>query len=207
MPYENEGHISLNGKEYIVQPETHTKQIQTPFNPRFGTGQEGFGDLSFFSYEAMEDFQGGNGQENFIIANQFFTSEGVDVTKENELKLAPEIEVVAEINGPLKEHLINPIEQEDAWPQIIEWLGKAIIFNDRIEFDSGGIEFLEVFDTEVLSNQVIGTDPSGTNGTITNDLRAEIINISKPAGLPGDIIFVKVKFKKPEIIPARVKAR
>ena len=37
------------------------------------------------------------------------------------------------------------------------------------------------------------------NGTITNDLRAEIINISKPSGLPGDIIFVKVKFKKPEI--------
>lgn len=199
MPFEKKAHVRLNNKYYVVQDETHTKQLQTAFNSRFGVGDPGFGDLSFFSYEAMEDFSGGNGQENFVVSNRFLDSDGVDVTKEGELKLAPDIELVTTINGPEKEHLNDPVEQEDAWPQIIEWLGRAIIFNDKIEFDSGGLEFLEVFDTDVLRDRVISTDPSGTNGVVTNDARAEILSISKPHGLPGETITVRVQFKRPEV--------
>ena len=193
------GHVSIKGLEYVLQEETYQRQLQTPFNPRFSTGDPSFGDLSFAQYLAMTDWSGGTGQEIFDVNNQFFDSEGVNVTKSKEIKLAPRIDFITEVNGPQQEHLNRPVEDEDAWPQIIEWLGRAVIFNDRIESDSGGTEFLEVFETEIIQDKVLGDDPSGTRGTITNSTGAEIISISKPYGVPGDVITVTVKFKKPEL--------
>lgn len=193
------GHVALNGLELVIQEETYVKQLQTPFNPRFSTGDPSFGDLSYFQYLAMEDWSGGSGQDVFIVSNRFADSENIDVTVAGELKLAPAVVDVFSVNGPWAEHLNRPEVQENSWPQIIEWLGQPIIYNDRIEYDSGGVEFLEVFDTEVLQDRVISNGPSGTTGVITNDTRAEIVNISKVAGLPGDSVLVTVKFKTPTI--------
>lgn len=190
------GHIALNGLEYVLQEETYQQQLQTPFNPRFSTGEQSFGDLSFFQYLAQEDWSGGNGQLTFDVSNQFMESEGMDVNTPGELKLAPKVEFVTNINGPQKEQFNRPVEQEDAWPQIIEWLGRAIVFNDRVEADAGGVDFLEVFETDVQQDKVINKDPSGTSGSITNDTRAEILSISRTSGLPGDLINVSVRFKR-----------
>lgn len=192
------GHVSLNGLELVIQDATYTKQLQTPFNPRFSTGEPNLGDLSFFQFLSMEDFSGGSGQEIFTVNNRFSDSENIDVTAPGELKLAPLIEPVISVNGPQQEHLNRPVEDEDAWPQIIEWLGKAVVFNDKIEFDAGGVEFLEVFETEIVQDEVINKDLTGTAGVITDDTRAEILDISRPFGLPGDTILVKARFTNPE---------
>ena len=209
------GHIALNGREYVIQEETYQQQLQTPFNPRFSTGDQGFGDLSFYQYLAQVDWSGGSGQLVFDVTNQFLDSEGVDITLSNGpdvhnnggIKLAPKVEYVMAVNGPQAEQFNRPVEQEDAWPQIIEWLGRAIIFNDRIEHDAGGVDFLDVFDTDITQDHIINTDNSNTAGVITNDTsggtslgsasqktRAEILEISKPQGLPGDLVNVKVQF-------------
>lgn len=201
------GHIALNGIEFVLQDETYKQQLQSPFNPRFSSGDQSFGDLSFFQYLAMKDWSGGEGQEIFEVDNQFFDSEGVDVTTPGELKLAPKIIRLADVNGPQKEHLDRPVEEEDAWPQIIEWLGNAVVFNDKIEYDAGGTEFLEVFDTEIIQDRVLNRDQSSTAGNITNDTsggdsqgtstqktRCEILSISKSQGLPGDTIQVTARF-------------
>lgn len=188
------GHIALDGIDYAIAENTYIKQVQTPFNNRFSTGDQSVGDLSFFQFLSMDDFSGGNGQEVFEITNQYFDSDGVDVTTPQELKLAPKIEKLASVNGPQHEHLNEPVEDEDGWPQVIEWLGKAVIFNDRIEHDAGGVEFLEVFETDVLRDRVTNKDTSGNAGVITNEANAEIMDISKVEGLPGDTIKVKVKF-------------
>ncbi len=193
------GHVALNGLELVIQDETYLKQLQTPFNPRFSTGDPNLGDLSYFQYLSMEDWSGGSGQDIHIVSNRFDDAENMDVTTPGELKLAPYVDYVESLNGPEAEHLNRPDVQEDAWPQIIEWLGQAIIYNDRIEYDAGGVEFLEVFDTEVLQDKVIGHDASGTSGVKTPDTRAEIVDISKVAGLPGDTVLVTVKFKNPAI--------
>lgn len=147
----------------------------------------------------MEDWSGGEGQESFSATNRFSESDGIDVTTLGEIKLAPLVQFVKELEGPEAEHISDAVEDEVAWPQIIEWLGKLVIYNDRLEFDGGGLEFLEVFETDILQDQVIGTDTSGSAGVTTNDTRAEILSISKPFGLPGEIIEVTVKFKKPEL--------
>lgn len=193
------GHVSINGLEYVLQDETYVQQLQTPFSPRFSTGQGDFGDLSFFQYLAQTDWSGGNGQQIFDVSNRFNESEGVDSNKPNELKLAPHIEFITPVNGPQAEQFNRPVEQEDAWPQIIEWLGRAVIYNDRIEADSGGVDFLDVFETDIAQDRVVNQDSSGTSGNITNDTRAEILSISKPYGLPGDLITVSVRFKKIEL--------
>lgn len=147
----------------------------------------------------MQDWSGGEGQETFEATNRYSKSDGLDVTTPGEIKLAPFVEFVKEIEGPEAEHVADAVEDEDAWPQIIEWLGRAIIYNDKIEFDVGGVEFLEVFETDIIQDRVINDDTSGTAGIITNDTRAEILSISKTSGRPGDIIEVTVKFKKPEL--------
>jgi len=199
------GHVSLNFNEYILVDKTYRKQLQTAFNPRFSTGDPSYGDLSFFQFLAMEDFSGGNGQEIFNINNRFAESEGIDVTTKEEFKLAPKIEKVADVNGPQHEHLNEPVENEDAWPQVIEWLGKAVFYNDRIEFDSGGTEFLEVFETEIVKDKILNKDTSGLPSTVSNDIKAKITNISKTSGLPGDTLTVTVEFGSNSDVSKRIR--
>lgn len=200
MPSTLPGIIALDGVEYAIVDNTYIKEVQTPFNNRFSTGDPGTGDLSFFQFLAMDDFSGGNGQVIFTIPNQFLQSDGVDVTTPPELAkplmLAPKMALVANINGPQHEHLDEPIEDEDAWPQIIEWLGKAVIFNDRVEFDAGGVDFLDVYETDVTKNQVINRDTTGTAGIKTADTHAKIIDITAVDGLPGDVFKVTAQFSK-----------
>lgn len=193
------GHVALNGREYVLQDETYQQQLQTPFNPRFSTGDPNYGDLSFFQYLVMQDWSGGEGQETFEATNRFSASDGVDVTVPGEIRLAPLVEFVKAIEGPEAEHVSDAVEDEEAWPQIIEWLGRAIIYNDKIEFDVGGVEFLEVFETDILQDQVVGRDTSGQAGVITNDTRAEILSISKTNGRPGDLVTISVRFSQIEL--------
>lgn len=201
MPSTTPGVITLNGKPYVILDETYSQQLQTPFNPRFSTGQPNVGDLTFFQFISMADWSGGNGQEIFEgdDTNKFFDSERIDVTESGKLKLAPQVEFVTSIRGPENEAVQSAVEQEDAWPQIIEWLGQAIVFNDTIDHDDGGLGFLEVYDTTIIADEVISTDTSGQAGDITNDTRAEIVEVSKYQGLPGDTFTVTVKYKKPNL--------
>lgn len=194
MASANPGQVALNGVDYAIVENTYTKQTQQPFNARFSTGDPSLGDLSFFQFVSMEDFSGGNGQEILEITNRFFDSDGIDVSTPGELKLAPKIEFVAAVNGPQHEHLNEPVEDEDAWPQVIEWLGQAVIFNDRIEFDAGGVDFLSVFETDITKDKVINHDTSGTSGVKTSDTHAQILDITKIEGLPGDTFKITAKF-------------
>ncbi len=191
------GHLALGAIEMVIVDETYFKELQTPFNPRFSTGEPKTGDLSFFQYITMEDWSGGSGQEVFVVNNRFNDSENIDVTKAGELKLAPLIEQLTTINGPQHDHLNRPVEDEDGWPQITEWLGQAVIFNDQTEFDGGGVEFLEVYETDVIQESVVGSDINGTGGVIANDTRATILSISNNQGLPGQSVQVKVRFFSP----------
>lgn len=199
------GNIVLGGQSYVIQEGTYFQQLQNPFSPRFATGENDYGDLSYFQYLSMIDFSGGEGQKEFLVSNQFLESENIDVTRPGEFKLTPAIKKLADINGPEKEHLATPIEDEDAWPQIVEWLGRSVIFNDKIEYDGGDVSFLEVFETDIVEDQVINTDGNaeagvktsvsgGGLGSVNQKTSAEIVSIDRVQGFPGETVKVTARF-------------
>ena len=62
-------------------------QPQRPFNPRFSTGDPGFGDLSFWQFLAQEDFSGGNGQRIFSDKTKYLRATGWDVRNRDGLSV------------------------------------------------------------------------------------------------------------------------
>lgn len=71
-----QGHVSLNGKTYVLIEESYEKRAQQPFSARFATGDPGYGDLSFWQFLKQETWDGGNGQETFLTTNKIYQSVG-----------------------------------------------------------------------------------------------------------------------------------
>lgn len=69
-------HCKLDGKGYVLVDESYSVQPQRPFNPRFSSGDPGFGDLSFWQFLSQESFTGGEGQEIFATVNEYMKSSG-----------------------------------------------------------------------------------------------------------------------------------
>lgn len=60
--------------------ESYEKRAQQPFSARFATGDPGLGDLSFWQFQGMKDFDGGQGQEIFQTLSKLKGTVGWDLT-------------------------------------------------------------------------------------------------------------------------------
>lgn len=72
-------HVKIDGKGYILLDESYAIQPQTPFNPRFSTGDPSYGDLSYWQFLNQKSFIGGQGQENFSDLTKYWQSVGWNI--------------------------------------------------------------------------------------------------------------------------------
>lgn len=72
--------IKINGGGFVLIEESYRRQPQQPFSARFATGDPGYGDLSFWQFQGMKDFDGGQGQEIFQTLSKLKGTVGWDLT-------------------------------------------------------------------------------------------------------------------------------
>lgn len=77
MPATSKYHITLNGEGYTLLEESRRRQVQTPYVARFATGDPSVGDLSFWQHVYQDQFNGGVGQEKFLVKNRTFRTLGM----------------------------------------------------------------------------------------------------------------------------------
>lgn len=76
MPATAKYDIQIDSKGYTLLQESYRRQAQTPFTPRFSTGDPSAGDLTFWQYIGMEQFNAGIGQGAFDIKSKGWHSSG-----------------------------------------------------------------------------------------------------------------------------------
>ena len=76
MPATSKYHVTLNSEGYTLFEESRRRQVQTPYVARFSTGDPSAGDLSFWQHIYQDQFNGGAGQDKFILKNKYFRSYG-----------------------------------------------------------------------------------------------------------------------------------
>lgn len=58
--------VAINGQGYVLPANGYAKKDAPVFIPRFGTGEEGLGDLSLFKTWDQLDYSGGHFQDNYV---------------------------------------------------------------------------------------------------------------------------------------------
>jgi len=91
-------HIFLDSKGYILLDESYALQSQTPFNPRFSTGDTSYGDLSYWQFLNQASFIGGQGQENFNDTTKYWQSVGWNI-RNGKPKIASQLENLSLTNA------------------------------------------------------------------------------------------------------------
>ena len=166
MANEKAYHVSINGKGYILLDESYAVQPQRPFNPRFSTGDPGFGDLSFWQFFAQDGFEDGMGQEVFDAVKKYFHAMGFD-TRSGKAKLGPALEVVANFGGsgaPQKTaaNLLNGTNaftsrKQYHYPKVIEFNGDIYVcFYHSNANDGVGAPIAAFTRTSVVSQSTSG---------------------------------------------------
>lgn len=69
-------HVKLNSNGFILVEGSYVKRSQQAFNPRFSTGDPGYGDLSFWQFIRQGNWRGGAGADVFASDGKYKESVG-----------------------------------------------------------------------------------------------------------------------------------
>jgi len=88
-------HVYLDYEGYIIDPTSYRTFPAPLMGTRFATGRSAYSNLDFWQVGALTDFTKGINQKFLVDPSQYYYSEGIDVSKEGEIKLERDLVSVA----------------------------------------------------------------------------------------------------------------
>ena len=88
--------VNLDYSGYIIDPTSFRSFPAPLMGSRFATGRMAYQNLDFWQVGALTDFTKGINQKFLVDPSQYYYSEGVDVSKEGEIRLERELENLAD---------------------------------------------------------------------------------------------------------------
>lgn len=84
--------VYLDYKGYQIEPRSYRVFPAPLMGSRFSTGRTAYSNLDFWQIGALTDFTKGINQKFLVDPSRYFLSEGIDVSKEGELRLERDLE-------------------------------------------------------------------------------------------------------------------
>lgn len=154
-------HVYIDYKGFLIDERSYRVFPAPLMGTRFSTGRMAYSNLDFWQVGALTDFTKGINQKFLVDSSQYYLSEGIDVSKEGELKLEKDLENQSFPSG---------VGYVTARYRSIDtlWLGTS---TGKILKTTDGVNFTLDQDTgtgQIYSFYEMGTSLFATKGTADN---------------------------------------